>query len=169
MKVLVSINGRDGELKLRQDGANYQFEYSPMGCEQYEAEASLIEAEPGIYSVLIDGRSYDVKVVQGPNGLYIDLRGRRSVVEIRDPRTMTRRGRAGLGESRQTITAPMPGKIVRVLVKPGDAVEAGAGLVVVEAMKMQNELKATKPGRVLQVSAKQGDAVAGGEALVVIE
>ena len=169
MKVLVSINGRDGELTLQQNGANYRFEYSPEGRDPFEAEASLIEAEPGIYSVLVDGRSYDVKVVQGPNGLYIDLRGHRSVVEVRDPRSLTRRGRAGLGEGRQTITAPMPGKIVRVLVGVGDMVEPGAGLVVVEAMKMQNELKATKSGRVVQVSAKQGDAVTGGEALVVIE
>jgi biotin carboxyl carrier protein len=169
MTVLVSIDGRAGELRLHRDGAGCRFEYVAESGQRFAAEASLVEAEPGIYSVLIDGRSYDVSVVEGLNGLYIDLRGRRSVVEVRDPRAMTRRGRAGIGEGRQAVTAPMPGKVVRVLTAVGDMVQAGAGLVVVEAMKMQNELKASRSGRVAQVNAKEGDAVAAGEALVVIE
>lgn len=169
MRVLTSINGRPGELTLTQKGAAYRFEYAPQGASTFAAEASLVEAEPGIYSVLIDGRSYDVRVVQGAAGLYIDLLGHRSVVEVRDPRRMARRGRTGVGEGRQTVIAPMPGKIVRVLIAEGEMVEAGAGLVVVEAMKMQNELRAAKAGRVVRLSAKEGDAVAGGEALAVIE
>jgi biotin carboxyl carrier protein len=67
-------------------------------------------------------------------------------VEVRDPRAISSQGKSGLGEGRQTVNAPMPGKVVRLLVSEGDEVEAGAGLVVVEAMKMQNELKAPKAG-----------------------
>ena len=74
-------------------------------------------------------------------------------------------GREGL----ETIAAPMPGKVVRVLVAPGDAMEAGQGLVMVEAMKMQNELKASRPGRVLTVPAKEGTTMAAGETLATIE
>ena len=62
----------------------------------------------------------------------------------------------------------MPGKVVRVLVGPGDAVEAGQGLVVVEAMKMQNELKALRAGRILSVSAQEGETVTAGEVLATI-
>jgi biotin carboxyl carrier protein len=63
----------------------------------------------------------------------------------------------------------MPGKVIRVLVNKGDAVEAGQGLVVVEAMKMQNEMKAARPGRVAEVRVQGGDTVGAGETLVVLE
>jgi biotin carboxyl carrier protein len=76
-----------------------------------------------------------------------------------------KQGREGV----ETITAPMPGKVVRVLVAPGDAVEAGQGLVVVEAMKMQNEMKASLAGRVATVPAREGATVAAGEVLATIE
>jgi biotin carboxyl carrier protein len=63
----------------------------------------------------------------------------------------------------------MPGKVVRVLVQVGDAVEAGQGLVVVEAMKMQNEMKASRPGRVIEIRAHAGDTVSAGDTLAVLE
>ena len=72
-------------------------------------------------------------------------------------------------EGVETIVSPMPGKVVRVLVAPGDAVETGQGLVVVEAMKMQNEMKAPRAGRVLSVAAKEGATVAAGETLATLE
>ena len=72
-------------------------------------------------------------------------------------------------EGLQTVVAPMPGKIVRVLIAPGDAVETGQGLIVVEAMKMQNEIKATRAGRVLSVAVKEGATVSAGEILATIE
>jgi biotin carboxyl carrier protein len=68
----------------------------------------------------------------------------------------------------QTITAPMPGKVVRVLIETGQMVEAGQGLVVVEAMKMQNELRAPRTGRVLSVPAKEGATVGAAEILATI-
>ena len=67
------------------------------------------------------------------------------------------------------IAAPMPGKVVRLLVAEGDAVEAGQGLLVVEAMKMQNEMKAPKPGTVVSLTAREGATVAAGEVLAAIE
>jgi biotin carboxyl carrier protein len=63
----------------------------------------------------------------------------------------------------------MPGKVVRVLVEAGDLVETSQGLVVVEAMKMQNELKASRPGRVIEISAREGETVGAGDTLVVLE
>ena len=69
----------------------------------------------------------------------------------------------------QTIASPMPGKVVRVLVAAGDTVELGQGIVVVEAMKMQNEMKAKRAGRVLEMTAKEGATVVAGEVLATIE
>jgi acetyl/propionyl-CoA carboxylase alpha subunit len=169
MKLLISVDGRPGDLEMARQNGQYRFQYTSERNDGEPREASLVQVEPGIYSVLLNGRSYEVKVVAGPEGYYVDLEGFRSVVEVRDPRSMTRGGKGGPGEGRQTVNAPMPGKVVRVMVKEGDRVEAGAGLVVVEAMKMQNELKAPKAGTVVQVKATVGATVAMGEMLVVIE
>ncbi len=99
----------------------------------------------------------------------IQVNGRIFSVEIFDPRELRSRASAGASEGRQSIAAPMPGKVVRLLVAAGDAVEAGQGLIVVEAMKMQNEMKSPKAGTVVEVKTKDGATVAAGEILVVIE
>ena len=169
MKLLVSVDGRPGELSLARDGDVCRLTYCLSTGERVDLEASILEVEPGIYSVLVCGRSHEVKVVDAPQGFYVDLNGERSVVEVRDPRAVSRRGSAGVGDGRQNVASPMPGKVVRVLVREGDEVQAGDGLVVVEAMKMQNEMKAPKSGRVLFVKTKDGDTVAAGEILVAIE
>ena len=90
-------------------------------------------------------------------------------VEIVDPRAVRRRGASGTVEGRQTLTAAMPGKVVRVLVSEGDTVEAGQGIVVVEAMKMQNEVKSPKAGTVVKIAASEGSTVNAGELLAVVE
>ncbi len=169
MKVLVSIDGHAGELELRPGEREWRLSYTANGA-TVAAAASVLEVEPGMFSIIVNGRSYETKIVTGPDGaLSVDLGGQRSLVEVRDPRSWTRDRRTGIGHGRQTIGAPMPGKVVRVLVREGDRVEAGAGLIVVEAMKMQNELKAAKAGVVVRIPAKEGDTVAAGEPLVVIE
>jgi len=133
----------------------------------HEAQVEL--AEPGVYSVLMGGRSYDARVEEHPDCLMVVIDGYRFQAEVRDPRRWSpkdsRRGADGV----QTVAAPMPGKIVRVLVAAGDAVEPGQGLVVVEAMKMQNEMKAPRAGKVLSVVAKEGATVAAGEVLATLE
>jgi biotin carboxyl carrier protein len=169
MKVLVTVDGRPGELVFERGGKTTRFQYFPERGEAVDREASVIEVEPGIFSLLLNGRSIEVKVVDGPDGYYVDLAGRRSVVQVRDPRSLVQLDKRGVGEGRQTINAPMPGKVVRVLVKEGDRVEAGDGLVVVEAMKMQNELKAPRSAKVMQVKAAVGATVGMGEMLVAIE
>jgi len=169
MKLLINLDGQPGELSLTHAGAGYRFSYRGSDGEAVERDASVLEVEPGIFSVLVNGRSHEVKVVPGPQGYYADLDGLRSVVEVRDPRKIVARGSATGTSGRYNVVAPMPGKVVRVLVKEGDEVEAGAGVIVVEAMKMQNEMKAPRPGRVLFVKAKVGDTVAAGEVLAAIE
>jgi len=130
---------------------------------------SAVLIAPGIYSILRDGRSYEVRVAEIEGGLQARVNGYDYFVEVRDQRDAPPKSRASGGEGRQKVMAPMPGKVIRVLVKQGDAVEAGQGLVVVEAMKMQNEMRSPKAGRVAQLAAKPGGAVAAGEVLAVIE
>ncbi len=87
-----------------------------------------------------------------------------------DPRSLQGRRGAGAGaEGPRPVKAPMPGRVVRLLVGVGDEVEEGQGVVVIEAMKMQNELKSPKAGRVVRVGVAVGDTVGSGDVLVVVE
>jgi biotin carboxyl carrier protein len=150
--------------KLEIDGSRLRYERE--GAPAIERIFDLRETEPGVYSVLIEGRSYEVSIPQPGE---VRINGRTLPIEVFDPRAL--RGRRG-GESNvgpQNIAASMPGKVIRVLVAPGDSVAAGQGLIVVEAMKMQNEMKSPKAGRVVEVKTSAGATVAAGEVLVVIE
>jgi biotin carboxyl carrier protein len=129
----------------------------------------LREVEPGVYSVLQDGRSLLFRVAPINGAVLVTVNGEEYKVEARDPRAAGRHGRHTIGEGRQNICAPMPGKVVRMLVGEGDAVQHGQGLAVVEAMKMQNEVRAPRDGKVVAMKAKPGDAVTAGAVLLVIE
>lgn len=134
-----------------------------------EQLASVIQVEPGVYSVVLDGASYEIRVIETSHGLSAEVGGWKFSVEVRDPRDTSRGARASIGSGRQNIAAPMPGKVVRVLVSVGDSVAAEQGLVVVEAMKMQNEMKASRPGRVVEIRARAGETVSAGDTLMVLE
>ncbi len=161
MKVEVKVEGRPVALELEQQGSA---EWAING-----RAASVIEVEAGIYSVLLEGRSFEARIEKAGDGWAVILGGRRYVLEVNDPRRLRQRREGILGAARQRVASPMPGKVVRVLVAQGDEVEAGQGLLVVEAMKMQNEVKAPKAGRVATLAAQPGAAVAAGEVLAVIE
>jgi biotin carboxyl carrier protein len=127
--------------------------------------------EPGVMSLLVtspeaQGRQY--RCVLDGDGVVIG--GRRYGFEVEDPRSLQGRRGAGAGtEGPRPVKAPMPGRVVRLLVAAGDEVEEGQGVVVIEAMKMQNELKSPKAGRVIRVGAVVGDTVGSGDVLVVVE
>ena len=126
---------------------------------------TIVEVEPGVYSIIVDGASHEVRVDAGQ----VTVGKRHFDYQVDDPRQWKRSGDAGGGQSRAAILAPMPGKVVRILVAVGDEVEAGQGIVVVEAMKMQNEMKAPRAGRVAAIQAKENDSVVAGAVLAVIE
>jgi biotin carboxyl carrier protein len=152
----IVVNGREMIVSLDTDGA--------FRADGREGAASIMEVEPGVYSVLLDGNSYEVRLQGG--ALHID--GERFSVDVEDPRAV-RIGSGAQIEGRQTLAAAMPGRVVRLLVKEGDEVKAGQGIVVVEAMKMQNEVKTPRPGRVVSISVAEGAAVGAGETLAVVE
>lgn len=131
---------------------------------------SLVEAEPGVYSILVDGASYEVRLESGSAGAgEVTVGNRRFAYEIEDPRQWKRSSGSTGGQGRAQILAPMPGKIVRILVSIGAEVNAGDGIVVIEAMKMQNELKAPRAGRVAEINGKENDSVIAGAVLAVID
>ena len=129
------------------------------------AAGSVIETEPGVWSAIVDGASYEARVA----GDEITINGRRFHFEIDDPRRWTRRQGVAGAQGRATVHASMPGKVVRLLVAMDAEVTAGQAVVVVEAMKMQNELKAPRAGRVAKIHVKENDSVTAGTVLLVIE
>lgn len=129
----------------------------------------FVEVEPGVYSVLIDGRQHELRVTGGGGSFAVTARGRQTVVEVRDPREWSAEGGGKAAAGKAKILSPMPGKVVRVMVEAGEAVSAGQAVVVVEAMKMQNELKSPIDGTVKKVAVVAGATVAANQVLVEVD
>jgi biotin carboxyl carrier protein len=162
MKRDTRMCGRSGSIEIEAEA----FQYQPAGGTPIEGRFFSELTEPGSRAVVIDGRVY--RVTRGARGEVL-VNGVAIPAEVFDPRDLRARPAEMASGGRSEISAPMPGKVVRVLVSQGDSVEAGQGLVVVEAMKMQNEMKSPKAGRVAEVRAQPGAAVLAGETLIVVE
>jgi len=164
MKLEITIGGRTRHIEIVSEGTNRR---GALDGRPFEADAR--EVSPGIYSVLIGGHSFEARVEPRGPSLRISIGDREFSAEVSDPRRWRRRRASVLeAEGRQHVIAPMPGKVLRLLVKAGDAVEAGQGLLVVEAMKMQNEIRAPKSGLVERLLVADGQAVNAGDVLVVV-
>ena len=165
MKLSLTINGQDHTLEIiRGEHVSYLLDGAPF-------DADVVEIEPGVYSLLIGGKSFYARV--GRNGdseeREVSLDGVHYDVTVRDPRRWAG-GRARLAVvGPQNVAASMPGKVVRVLVAEGQAVESGQGLIVVEAMKMQNEIKCPKAGTIQRILAREGQPVNAGDVLLTVE
>ena len=130
-----------------------------------DADADIIETEAGVYSAISGGAVFEIRM----EGDSLTVGGRRLEFSVEDPRAW-KHGGAGAGmHGKASIVAPMPGKVVRVLVAKGDEVKQGQGLVVVEAMKMQNEMKSPRDGRVTVLEVRENDSVTAGSLLAVVE
>ncbi len=150
----VTIERRNGTYSVEIDG------------EQYEVDSHKLEAD--FYSILTRGRSYEVSVEASRNGYRVRHGAAEQLITLSDP------GRQASEELVDTmgtaaVVSAMPGKVVRVLVRVGDRVEAGQGVIVVEAMKMENEITAPKPGRVISIAVQPDQTVESGTELLVIE
>ncbi|MBZ0170634.1 Glutaconyl-CoA decarboxylase subunit gamma [Candidatus Methylomirabilis lanthanidiphila] len=155
----LAVKGMGSPVPVQIDGKTYEVDFSAV-------DGSLL-------SLLVMGRSYEADVVEEADGvLTVWVQGETYRIEYQEEGRRPRRGAgvAGHGASgRQVITAPMPGKVVAVLVSPEQEVSAGQGVIVIEAMKMENELKACRPGIIKEIKAQEGTAVSGGDVLVIIE
>ena len=165
MNFEIAVEGKVHKVELARAESGWQ-------C-TIDGEATNVDAvltRPNVISLIIDGVAYEVKRELASNEEYVWVQSARFKTEVRDPRSLrSRRAAAGTGEGPQKLVAPMPGKVVRVIAKEGDAIEAGKGVLVVEAMKMQNELKATKTGTVQKIVVSEGANVNAGDVLAIIE
>ena len=118
-------------------------------------------------SILVDGVSHNITLDKTPEGFGVLIRGDRFDVDLKDAVKGVALGKVAHSGPLK-LTAPMPGKIVKILVAPGEAVEAGRGVLVMEAMKMENELKAARAGTVQEIKVKEGQAVEMGALLLVL-
>jgi biotin carboxyl carrier protein len=165
----VSINGRTRRVEVEHadDGLVVL-----VDGQRHLADVTSVN---GAISLILDQRSFEVAILEQPpasGNLTIHVNGRvvaASVGSSRGARVPGGHDAVASHGGPHTVTAPMPGKVVKVLVKPGDAVTTRQGVVVVEAMKMENELRSPKAGTVTQVTAAEGMSVEAGAALLVIE
>jgi biotin carboxyl carrier protein len=166
MKFDVQISGKTYAVELQRESDRWQISLDGVAL-----DADAVEISPNVFSVLLNGESYEVRLATASDGrLTLHTRHHEFVAEVVDPRAWRgRRHGAVEAKGRQQIVAPMPGKVVRLLVKAGDKVEAGQGLLVVEAMKMQNEVRSPKTGTVERLLAKVGEPVNAGEVLAWID
>ena len=135
-----------------------------------EFRPDVVVTGPDALSILLAGRSLEVTQQQTAAGALITFAGKTFPVEVRDPRSFRSRKKTGASAAGpMKIIAPMPGKVVRILAAAGNEVEAGQPVIVIEAMKMQNELKAPKKGKIQKVLVGEGAAVNAGDALVIVE
>ena len=136
-------------------------------------EADVREMEGGGYLLIIEGRVYDCRVSRSaaqPEKAEVRVHNRVYTIALSDPKRLRATASAGAhADGTAQLIAQMPGKVVRVHVEAGAQVEAGDPLLVVEAMKMQNEMKAPKAGTVTVLNAVAGETVNAGEVLAVIE
>ncbi|MDQ2711831.1 MAG: acetyl-CoA carboxylase biotin carboxyl carrier protein subunit [Acidobacteriota bacterium] len=167
MKLRVTIDGEDCLLDLQ---ATEGFTaYALQGLVTAEGKASVAEITPGVFSVLLGKRSYTVHLARTSEGLEVWAAGRRRSVSIADVRDSSAKRKKSTVTGPTEIQAQMPGKVLKLLVEPGAIVETGQGLIVVEAMKMQNEMKSPRDGRVSKIYAVEGRTVVAAEKLMVVE
>jgi biotin carboxyl carrier protein len=123
------------------------------------------------FSLIVDNRSFEIEVDHKGDEYRVLVDGRNYRVNLMDERRVRTSGGAGSGgaQGRQTVSVPMPGKVIAVLVVEGDTVEKGQGLVIVEAMKMENEVRSPIAGEVKEIKVKQGDTIEGGAPLLIVE
>jgi biotin carboxyl carrier protein len=163
----IELAGRKHRLSIQSiaAAAGYSFLLDGQSC---SADAYLLQ--PNILSLLIAGRSYRILLDARPGGKAIVLGERRISYRVDDPRSLRSRTNVDTSDTgARPIVASMPGRIVRILVQVGEHIEAQQGLIVVEAMKMQNELKSPRSGNVTRVVVEVGATVQAGDVLLVIE
>ncbi|MGO9087319.1 MAG: biotin/lipoyl-containing protein [Candidatus Sulfotelmatobacter sp.] len=160
----VTIDGKSYRLELERAGGRWS-----CRLDGREVEVDAVLARPDVLSLRIGNSAYEVKCERVASDLHLWVGSERFGVEVRDPRSLRGRARAVDDHGPRKLTAPMPGRVVRVLASQGSEVEAGAGVLVVEAMKMQNEIKSPKKGTIQKILVSEGAAVNAGDVLAIVE
>jgi biotin carboxyl carrier protein len=169
MELELKVDGRTASVKeLKREGS-----ILTISVDGKIFEVDLMKVGAQEYSVLYKGKSYNIEVVEGKEPKHYNVNtfyfGYDIEVVDAETRYMESRELAGQHHAGSEVRSPMPGKIVKILVKPGDAVEAGQTVIIVSAMKMESEFKAPKAGVVTEIPVKEGDTVDGNQILVVVD
>jgi biotin carboxyl carrier protein len=168
VKLDVTINDYQTNIQIADEGGRVLAEIDDR---RYELDVH--ESGPHRYLLLSNGQVFDCRVEGRPESgkpVAVVVGTRQCSVTLTDPRRLSSLTSAGAhSDDAARILAPMPGKVVRVLVEVGSQVEVGAGIIVVEAMKMQNEMKSPKAGTVVALNVQTGATVNGGDVLAVVE
>lgn len=160
----VSIDGKNYRLELNRSDGRWS-----CRLDGREVEIDAVLVRPDVLSLRIGNKAHEIKSEHVGGELHLWVGNVRYAAEVRDPRSFRGRGRLVDDSGPKKLIAPMPGKVVRVLVSVGVEVEAGAGVVVVEAMKMQNEIKSPKKGTIQKILVSEGAAVNAGDVLAIVE
>ena len=162
----VVVDGKTHQVELTRGD---QLWLCKVDGQEIDVDAALTARD--ILSVLVGGKAYEIKRERSLQGeLHMVIGSARYAVDVQDPRSLrTRRAVAGLEAGPQKLKAPMPGKIVRIMVSEKEQVKTGQGLIVMEAMKMQNEMKSPKDGKVQKILTAEGSTVNAGDTLAIVE
>ena len=164
MKFVASVGDRVERLAVTGGRGHYRVS---IGDQVWEVDARFTPA--GSLSLLIDGVSYVAHVAEQDGQCLVDVASETYAIRVEEEMRYVLRTRGGAAPGGgRTLTTPLPGRVTHVVVKPGDRVQAGDTLVVIEAMKMENEFKATGAGTVAEVRVTPGQAVTAGDVLVVL-
>jgi biotin carboxyl carrier protein len=165
MKYKVTIDGREREVDVMitaGGGVSVSMDGAPVDAD--------VERVPGGLSLRLGNRVYDIAVGGKPEALHLAARTARATAEVTSERTRARQRKGGAsGMAEKELRAPMPGRVVKVLVAAGAEVQAGDACIVVEAMKMENELRAPIAAKVSEVHVSEGVSVEGQALLVSFE
>lgn len=167
MSYEIRVNDEISEIKiLNKDGNMLEI---AIADRKYNVD--IIEVERGVYSLLLDGTSFNIELTRNGNkGYNVDTLYNSFDIEIIDAESKYMNSRkSGDDDDADFISTPMPGKIVKVLVKEGDIVKGGETVVIVSAMKMESEYKAVKDRIVKEVLVKEGDNIEGDQPLIIFE
>jgi len=163
MKFSAQVGDRVFEIVVGRTDGVYEVE---IDGHRRIVDAHKLEAD--FYSILTGGRSYEVSVEPAGDGYHVRHGAARQWVSFADPSRQARATRRA-AKGPQAIASDMPGRVVRILVAEGDAVEEGQGVIVVEAMKMENEITAPKAGKVTSIKVEPGQNVDGGAPLLIVD
>ncbi|HEX8817703.1 MAG TPA: biotin/lipoyl-containing protein [Terriglobales bacterium] len=160
----INIDGKNYRLELERSEKSWR-----CRLDGREMLVDAVVARPDVLSLIIEGKAYEIKRERTAVDLHYWVGPVRYAAEVRDPRSLRSRKAAGADDAGpKKLIAPMPGKVVRLLVAEKDQVEAGQGIMVVEAMKMQNEIKSPKKGTVQKIVVMEGASVNPADVLAII-
>jgi biotin carboxyl carrier protein len=164
MKFEIEIRGESRTVEIDETAGRFRLE-----TDGRTVEGDVARPEPNTYTFYVGDRVVEARVSEGiGDELRVTVGAHVAELRVVDRKRRAHGAEAG-AEGSQSLVAPMPGKVVAVLLETGASVERGQGVVVVEAMKMQNEVKASKAGIIAEMRVAPGDTVVAGQVLAVIE